>query len=52
MEELGSAYPPTLYISMPHDTKTAGRIAQSMQALRSYRVPTDIVEVSTAIEQS
>lgn len=28
MEELGAAYPPAAFLSMPRDAKTAARIAQ------------------------
>ena len=44
-ENLGAAYPPTAYISMPRDAKTAERIAANLEELRGMGVPTDAILV-------
>ncbi|EFN56835.1 hypothetical protein CHLNCDRAFT_51615 [Chlorella variabilis] len=45
MEELGAAFPPTAYVSMPRDARTAARIADNQLLLRRYGVPTDVLLV-------
>ncbi|KAI7838591.1 hypothetical protein COHA_007662 [Chlorella ohadii] len=45
MDSLGANYPPTLFVSMPRDLKTADRIKQDMDLLKKYNVPTDMVLV-------
>ncbi|PSC75811.1 hypothetical protein C2E20_1340 [Micractinium conductrix] len=44
-ENLGAAYPPTAYISMPRDAKTAERIAANLEELRGMGVPADAILV-------
>ncbi|KAL4444232.1 hypothetical protein ABPG75_011969 [Micractinium tetrahymenae] len=45
LDALGRGFPPTAFISMPRDARTAAKIAEDMQLLRGYGVPTDMLEV-------
>lgn len=42
---LKGAYPPTAFISMPRDAKTAARIAANVALLASFGVPSSVLEV-------
>lgn len=39
-------YPPTMFVHMPVDKRTAGMVAMDMQALESHGVPTTAVEIN------
>lgn len=42
---IGGAFPPTAFLSMPRDAKSAARIATDVALLASYGVPADVLEV-------